>query len=244
MEVYYTVIRQFGDRDMPRVGEEPKGDSPMLSFRVPQELEPFLSLLARERGMKLSQMARQAMLSIDPPRAVSEFATKKGWAFKRATFLAQPKLQKSALFHDCMPDGRLNKKGEPLHKPELVSMNVLEVPGGLYLAAYCKNCERIYWLISTETPAELHHFAASKGWDPVRFMQLPETYFPPYSKGRPEIMPAPIKNTDGSTSRNTKHEYLPCEKVTSDDGQTFIASFDPGDRWVLWTRTRGEESNS
>jgi len=44
-----------------RLGEEPKGESPMLHVRVTQETLKRLELLARSKGRSVSEIARNCL---------------------------------------------------------------------------------------------------------------------------------------------------------------------------------------
>ena len=46
---------------MPRLGEPPRGKSPMLAFRVVPETLELLKALAKKRGVTVSQYARDCL---------------------------------------------------------------------------------------------------------------------------------------------------------------------------------------
>lgn len=132
---------------MRRLGEEPKGRSPLFALRIPDELRQQLEILAKERNTTVPELART--LLAQPPQIVLEMTSKNRWSFKSFTFLPQPALEKGELNHDSCPfNVRLDDHGKPFYPPN--RLDFPETKDGEYLVAYCPKCQRIFWAISAK----------------------------------------------------------------------------------------------
>lgn len=58
-----TVLqyKKNGGEDLRRLGEEPKGESPMLHFRIAEETMARLKALAKKEGVSVSAFARSCL---------------------------------------------------------------------------------------------------------------------------------------------------------------------------------------